>query len=79
MHSDESAWHTQVAELASDSEKRQALWASFTHWIATQGLHFDVVIDGANVGYYKKAGFVSGSNLADHAQIDAVSSSSCTC
>jgi hypothetical protein len=40
---------------------------------ASTGQKFDVLIDGANIGYYKKSGYVDGDNFADHVQIDWVS------
>jgi hypothetical protein len=39
---------------------------------ACTGQKFDVLIDGANIGYYKKSGYVDGDNFADHVQIDWV-------
>eukprot|EP00953_Heterococcus_sp_UTEX-ZZ885_P002906 2095-Heterococcus_DN1.PRE.2 len=63
---------TQVAELVCSNEYRRKQWATYTDWIAENGQKFDVLIDGANIGYYKKSGYVDGDNFADHVQIDWV-------
>lgn len=65
----------QVVGIASAGDKRKMEWEQFSTWIESNGLEFDVIIDGANVGYYKRqqvAGAAAGHNFADHVQIDWV-------
>eukprot|EP00611_Tribonema_gayanum_P013129 TRINITY_DN2391_c0_g1_i1.p1 TRINITY_DN2391_c0_g1~~TRINITY_DN2391_c0_g1_i1.p1 ORF type:complete len:571 (+),score=175.45 TRINITY_DN2391_c0_g1_i1:177-1889(+) len=62
----------QVADLVRVDDRHKAQWATFTDWVEEHGLGFDVIIDGANVGYFKKKSMVQVGSLVDHEQIDWV-------
>jgi proteinaceous RNase P len=61
----------QVQELATSNDSRRAQWGRFVKWMGDcSRSKYDIIIDGANVGYYKKV--YSRSSLADLQQINWV-------
>ncbi|CAM9395594.1 unnamed protein product [Phaeothamnion confervicola] len=62
----------QVESLVCTSDVRTVQWNIFKACLEKKGRSsFDYVVDGANVGYFKKMAAAAG-ELADHRQIDAV-------
>ncbi len=73
-NSEELYYITQVQELVSTNDKQQKQWNKFLAWLQPRAPNFQVVVDGANVGYFVPPGSrpkPSGS-LADLLQIDLI-------
>ncbi|CAM9195734.1 unnamed protein product [Chrysoparadoxa australica] len=58
----------QVEELVCTNEEKTQQWKVFKDWVEAEGHTFDVVIDGANVGYYRS----KAAGGLDHRLIDSV-------
>ncbi len=63
-----------MKELVSTNDKQQRQWNKFLAWLKPRAPHFQVVVDGANVGYFVPSGSRSKHNdgLADLFQIDLI-------
>ena len=55
----------------NDQEERAAHWKAFKDYLTQRGNQFDIIIDGANVGYYKQ-NFAGAPKHVDYYQIDSV-------
>ncbi|CBJ26018.1 conserved unknown protein [Ectocarpus siliculosus] len=59
----------QIEELVCTNEQRTNQWEGFRGWLERRGKQrYNVIIDGANVGYYKAC--LSEGELADLRQVD---------
>lgn len=59
----------QIEELVCTNEQRTNQWGGFRGWLERRGKQrYNVIIDGANVGYYKAC--LSEGELADLRQVD---------
>lgn len=64
------AFPVQIEELVCTNEQRTKQWEGFRGWLERRGKdRYDVIIDGANLGYYKQAA-CSQDELADLQQVD---------
>ncbi len=63
-----------MQELVSTNDKQQKQWNKFTAWLRPRAPHIQVVVDGANVGYFVPPGSrpKSSGSLADLFQIDLI-------
>uniref|UniRef100_A0A7S2SKI7 Uncharacterized protein n=1 Tax=Rhizochromulina marina TaxID=1034831 RepID=A0A7S2SKI7_9STRA len=62
----------QVSELALTGKDGAAKWAGFTGWLERKGrTAFDVLVDGANVGYFKQ-NYPGAPKHVNYEQIDCV-------
>lgn len=60
----------QIEVLVCTNEQRTKQWEGFRGWLERRGKsRYNVIIDGANLGYYKQAAF-SHDELADLQQVD---------
>eukprot|EP00903_Cladosiphon_okamuranus_P008688 g8324.t1 len=67
---DEERLLHQIEVLVCTNEQRTKQWEGFRGWLERRGKNrYDVIIDGANLGYYKQAAF-SQDELADLVQVD---------
>lgn len=59
-----------MEELVCTNEQRTKQWEGYTGWLKRRGRdRYNVIIDGANVGYFKKNAADAG-ELADLKQVD---------
>ncbi|CAM9736570.1 unnamed protein product [Ectocarpus sp. 12 AP-2014] len=66
---DEQRLLKQIEELVCTNEQRTNQWEGFRGWLERRGKQrYNVIIDGANVGYYKAC--LSEGELADLRQVD---------
>ncbi|CAB1119970.1 unnamed protein product [Ectocarpus sp. CCAP 1310/34] len=66
---DEQRLLKQIEELVCTNEQRTHQWEGFRGWLERRGKQrYNVIIDGANVGYYKAC--LSEGELADLRQVD---------